>query len=125
MVLLDSSVIIAYFRENERDHKRAEKIFDENRELRIPDFVLSEVLTVLKIRESMGKMVQALEFLINSEGIEIFYTDEDMFDSALGHFAANKNALSFVDTVLLKISEAQKTPLMTFDKELAKIASRR
>ncbi len=125
MVLLDSSVIIAYFREIELDHKRAEKIFDEHEELIIPDVVMSEVLTILKMKEGLEKAGLAAEFLINGEGIEMIYTDDEIFDASLGDFISQKNKLSFVDTLLLRQSNQQRIPLVTFDKELAKLAKSR
>lgn len=120
MVILDSSVIIAYFRENEIDHTRAEKIFDKYKTLFIPNFVLSEVLTILKMKEGFEAAANAIEFLINSDDIEIIYIDEDMFDASIGYFVSNKNSLSFVDTLLLKLANSEKVPFLTFDRELGK-----
>ncbi len=120
MIILDSSVIIAYFRINELDHARAEKIFRENNILVIPNFVFSEVVTILKMKEGFEAAANAVEFLINGDGIEIIYIDESLFDSSIGYFVANKNALSFVDTLLLKLVNSEKVPLVTFDRELEK-----
>lgn len=118
MVILDSSIIVAYFRNNEIDHARAKKIFREHQTLFIPNFVLSEVLTVLKMKEGFEAAAGAIEFLVNSDDIEIVYINEDMFDSSIGYFVANKNSLSFVDTLLLKLANSEKIPLLTFDREL-------
>lgn len=120
MIILDSSVIIAYFRTNELDHARAEKIFQENNILLVPNVVFSEVVTILKMKEGFEVAANAIEFLINGDGIEIVYIDENLFDSSIGYFVANKNALSFVDTLLLKLANSEKVPLITFDRELEK-----
>lgn len=124
-VILDSSVVIAYFRKNELDHKRAEEIFSKNEILIIPDVVLIEVLTIIKMKEGYERAGQVVDFLLNCEGIMIVPTDEDIFMSAIGHFISHDNHLSLVDTQLFKFAKEEQISLITFDKELAKLAAKK
>lgn len=124
-VILDSSIIIAYFRKNELDHKKAEGIFDAHETLIIPDIVVTEVLTIIKMKEGYERAGQVVDFLLNCEGIMIVPTDEDIFMSAIGHFISHDNRLSLVDTQLFKFAKEEQIPLITFDKELAKLAAKK
>lgn len=120
MKILDSSVIIAFFRKNEKDHVKAVDIFLKNDDFLIPECVVSEVLTVLKMREGFEVARKSADFLMHTEGLEIRTLDFDIFFRALDFFTRGKNKLSFVDTLLLVFSKLNRVPLITFDKELLK-----
>lgn len=121
MKILDSSVIIALFRKNELLHKKAVELFMQDENYLIPDDVLAEVLTVLKIRENFEKAQAGANFLLNVENIEIRETDSEIFQKALDFFLNNKNRLSFIDTLILVLSREEELEVATFDKDLAKL----
>lgn len=122
MKLLDSSVIVAFFREDEFDHVRAARLFRSDEDYVLTDYVLAEVATVLKLREGFEMAKKALEFLVSIDGIKIYETQPELFWSAMNFFQKNKNRLSFTDTLLLILSRENRIPLVTFDRELAKMA---
>ena len=120
MLIIDSSVLIAAFRTTEKHHPEALKILQMAKTIIILDYVISEVATVLKIRENKETASQCLEFLEKNKEIEIKQTEKSDFKESIKFFKTNKNKLSFVDTVLLIISKNNNLPLATFDKELGK-----
>ncbi len=122
MKILDSSVIVAFFRENELDHIRAVDLIQSSEDFVIPDHVLAEVATVLKIREGFEVANEALKYLLSTDGIKINEMQPELFWSAMDFFGKSKNNLSFTDTLLLLFSRENRIPLVTFDKELAKMA---
>lgn len=124
MKILDSSVIIALFRKNEKLHKKAlQLILDDDGIFVVPDYVLSEVLTVLKMREGLEVMKNCLDFLENSEDFKIYYTDKLIFGKAVERLRNTDNNLSFVDTLLLELSNLENLDLLSFDKEINKSKS--
>ena len=123
MLLVDSSVIIATFRKNEVHHKEALNIVEYAQEIVILDYVLSEVLTVLKMRESTDIALKCLDFLTNNNNIHIRQLHHSELTKAIIFFKENKNTLSFVDTALIIYSRSHTYSFATFDKELQKYFS--
>lgn len=123
MKILDSSVIIAFFRRNESLHESAVDIFMQKEKFLVLDYVLAEVLTVLKLREGFDVAKDCAEFLNNVSDVEIFHTNADVFNAASDFFVRNRNQLSFIDTLLLTFARSEKFELVTFDKELKKMGS--
>ena len=128
--LFDSSIIIALFRINETHHKQAVKIFMQESNIIILDFVLSEVLTVLKMREGHNVAKKCYKYLTNHQKIHILKTSRAQFQTALEYFYKNENRLSIVDTLLYVISRTSTSfsnrtdsdmKLVTFDKDLFKL----
>lgn len=122
MKLLDSSVIVAFFRIGDSCHKKAVEIFFEKDDFLLTDHVISEVLTVLKLKEDFEVVQKCVDFLTSVQGIRIHETQPELFWSAMDFFQKTKNRLSFTDTLLLLLSRENRIPLVTFDKELAKLA---
>lgn len=122
MKILDSSVIIAFFRIREENHKKAVSIFFKEDSFVVPDYVFSEVLTVLKQKEGLETVRKCTDFLMNTKNVEMQTIDLEVFSEAMKFFVSQKNKLSFVDTLLLIFSKFKNYPLLTFDKELGKMA---
>ncbi len=120
MILLDSSVVIAAFRQNEKMHNEAIDIIKKSWKIIILDYILSEILTVLKMRESHGIAVKCLDFLNNNNNIDILKVSDLEFDRSLNFFETNNNKLSFVDILLLEVKKYRNIKLATFDKDLTK-----
>lgn len=121
MKILDSSVIVAFFRDNEENHKKAVDLIQGSEDFVILDYVLAEVATVLKLRESLELAEIAIGYLKSTDGIKVHETEPELFWSTINFFSKNKNRLSFTDTLLLLLSREHRIPLVTFDKELAKM----
>ena len=120
MLLVDSSIIIAAFRKNEIRHQQALNILAFAEEIIILDYVLSEIATVLKIREGHAIATECLEFLVENQQVHIKQVDKNCLYEAANFFREQKNKLSFVDTILLQYKRVHKISLATFDKELVK-----
>ena len=119
--LVDSSVIIAAFRQNETCHKQALNILQAAEKIIILDLVLSEILTVIKMREGLEVAKKVADFLTCNEDVMIEKLDDDGYEETLNFFKNNKNKLSFVDTALLIFGKVKKITLTTFDKDLGKL----
>ncbi|MDP2643018.1 MAG: PIN domain-containing protein [Candidatus Peregrinibacteria bacterium] len=120
MKILDSSVIISIFRQQEKNHKKALQIFISNEKFLIPECVIAEVLTVLKMREGLKTANKCYDFISNTKDVEITPIENIIFNKALAYFSQNKNNLSFVDTILLVLSKENQMELISFDKDLQK-----
>jgi predicted nucleic acid-binding protein len=120
MIILDSSIIIAAFRRNEIHHQDAINIMKQNEDIMILDYVITEVATVLKMREGETIANKCLDFLVNNQNIEICFLNNDEFSKTVNYFLNHKNKLSFIDTALFVFSKSKKIALATFDKELGK-----
>ncbi len=120
MKILDSSVIISIFRKQEKNHKKALKIFTSDQKFLIPEYVITEVLTVLKMREGLNTANKCYDFISNTKDIEIEPIENIVFNKALTYFSQNKNNLSFIDTILLVLSKENQIELISFDKDLEK-----
>jgi predicted nucleic acid-binding protein len=121
--LLDSSVIIASFREKEDLHLIAKDILGSLGDFVVPDYVLAETLTVIKLREGFEEAKNCHEFLTSSEHISIRSTSPEEFEKALIFFMAHHNNLSFIDTLLMILHEQENFSITTFDKDLEKALS--
>lgn len=122
-IILDSSVIIAYFRKDEAHHEKAEEIFNTHENLIIPGVIVGEALSILKMKEGLKVAEDCAYFLENSVGIRIVMTEETTFQSAMRFFISKKNNLSFIDTMLLNYAKQKGIRIATFDKELNIIAN--
>lgn len=119
--VLDSSVLVALFRENDTFHSLAKGIFMKEGSFLVPDHVLSETLTVLKMRESLEVAQHCAEFIFNSEDIVIYSVEQDEFLYAFDYFVNGDNRLSFIDTILFALSDYKGYEVHTFDKELEQV----
>lgn len=120
MLLIDSSIIISFFRKNEILHKDAVEIIKNSKKLLIIDYVLSEILTVLKMREWFDIANLCLDFLENNNDIEILNISQENFLDAKEIFKKYNNNLSFVDILLFVVKKDKNLKLATFDKDLVK-----
>jgi len=120
MVVLDSSVIIAVFRKNELLHKKALEIIQSVEKIVLLDFVLAEILTVIKLKEGFQQAVKISHYLKNNEDVFIKTLNQQELLQTIDFFENNDNKLSFIDTALLIFSKSQNIKLLTFDKHLQK-----
>jgi predicted nucleic acid-binding protein len=123
MILIDSSVIIAAFRTNEIHHQDALDILSTANNILLLDSVVSEIATVLKMRENFEVASQCLSFLTQNTDIEIMSLSKNEFHQTCHMFINTNNKLSFVDTSLIIIKKTKNIPLATFDKEIIQYIS--
>ncbi len=124
MVILDSSVVIAIFKDSDVHHEKAKEIFYREDDLVIPSCALIEILSILKMRKGLEAVQKCTEFLYNAKNIDIYEISNELVDEAIAFYVKHNNNLSCTDTLLLALSQKTKIPLITFDKELEKIAAK-
>ncbi len=120
MILLDSSIIIAAFREDEKHHYEALKILRSGSDFMLLDHILSETLTVLKIKEGHKVAKNCLHFLLNNQKIAFQQVSQITLTNTIKYFEENQTTLSFVDTILFIFCKEKHMLLSTFDKDLQK-----
>ncbi len=123
MNLLDSSVIISLFRKEETNHRKACEIFANLQGFIISDYVLSEVATVLRLREGLRIATKAVTLLKWNTDVEIIRLTDGELEMTTHLFLREKTQLSFVDASLLILAKKRKLRLVSFDIDLQKISS--
>lgn len=118
MIILDSNVWIALLHKNDSQHQKALQVLDgiNNKNLVLPDFIFSEVLTVLKLKASIPHC-HAFVKLIQKIELSVEHLSENYFIEANQYFFSNK--CSFVDCYLCALRKAN-YKIITFDEELKK-----
>lgn len=117
--VIDSSVWIALFLDDDSQHEKASKLFyDHNGSIIIPYCVISEVVSVLTYKHSYK---QAENFLkhINKRNDVFFY--ENQIDEEVQHFLKIRQKISLTDSSIIYITKKTKSELATFDKQLERI----
>lgn len=124
MILIDTNVIVAFFRESELDHNRAREVLAPLEEFAISDYVLGEVLTVLQLREGKAMAQTALEYLTQTKTILLARLSQEELEMSMDFFSKQDEGLSFVDGSLLILSRERDYSLLTFDKALIESAKK-
>jgi predicted nucleic acid-binding protein len=122
MKLIDSSVLIAFFRKNDSCHNQALDLFFKFDRFLVLDYVLAETLTVLKQKSGQSVTAACNDFIQNSDCFVWEKITSDYFLDTVEFVTSTNNKLSFVDTLLLLKSKRENLEILTFDKELKKIA---
>ena len=120
-IIIDSSVWIAFFLENDSLHTKALKLEKEILNTKyIPDFVYFEVCTVLRKKGGLVCCTSFIEHIEKSQDIEVvsFISDVTSFSTFFLQKAYEK--LSFVDSTLLYLYKKDGCTILTFDKEILK-----
>jgi len=121
MTLIDSCVFIAAFRKNELQHKEAQSIIDKNDKLIVLDYVLSEVYTVIMLRESYELASQVLNWIVSHPKCIIERLSNQETEEVVNFLQNTKTKLSFVDAALCIVSRQRNYELITFDEGLLKL----
>ena len=134
-VIVDTSVIIAFFNKRDKNHKRAISLLKDAMMkhyglLFISDYVIDETVTYLLKRIRRADVaIRAGKFLLgNLEGypdlFKVIFTDEDIFSMAWTLFERlSKKGLSFTDCILLSIAKDYNLAIMTFDNAFLGLAN--
>lgn len=115
--VIDSSVFIALYYEEDINHKRALEIFEEleMKVLIIHPFVIQEVATVLTYKISKQLANSFLKDLDNSFNTTV---SSSSINYEINFFLKQESRLSFTDTSLIALAKAQDAALITFDKKM-------
>ncbi|KKP37535.1 MAG: hypothetical protein UR28_C0029G0017 [Candidatus Peregrinibacteria bacterium GW2011_GWF2_33_10] len=120
-VLLDSNILIAFFRREDVHHKKVIEFLSKLDGFCISEHVLFEIGTVLLLKEGAEISKQFIDFLNNSENIEIVNLLLDEFSQIVNNFPYQRTKLSMVDLSLLIVSKNRNFELFSFDKELMEV----
>jgi len=121
MLLLDSNIFIAYFRQEEEKHAEAQQIIHQAPQIIINDYVLSEIYTVLMLRESYEIAKKVLSWIASNPKIVIQRLTNEEIQSTVAFIQKQKTLLSFVDITLIIMSRERNYELATFDVALKKL----
>ncbi len=127
MLILDSSLLIAYHNRNDVHHAAASQIMGDlvNGEYEgalLLEYVFLEVVTVLLARRGLAAATSVADKLLAAREVE-FVPCSDLFNDALETFRAQKRTtLSFTDAALVAVARQRKgSSIATFDKDFRRI----
>lgn len=120
MIILDSSFLIAFFKEDDRQHGQAVqdmKKYDENKEeMLITEHVMGETATVLLYYNGLDAAIGFLDFA--REKCIIQNWDREEFHSALRYFREQKHELSYIDASIVYMAIFLHLPVACYDKDI-------
>ena len=127
MILLDSSLIIAYSNEVDENHAKAKKIIDDIVREKygspiITDYVFDEVVTVMLLRtKSLVHATKLGESLLGAA--QLIRIDANLFDTAWTIFKQQrKSKFSFTDCTTIAVCKANRIlNVATFDEDFSKL----
>lgn len=123
MYLVDSNLIIAFFRSSEDNHEKARFFISALEQFVVTDYILLEVATVLSLKEGVKVARKAIELLKYTKEIFLFRLTDEELEKTTQFFMRQKHKISFVDASLIVLAENRGLELATFDKTLSKAAS--
>lgn len=118
MDIIDSSIIVAFYRQHERQHQEAVNFIGSFSAITITEYILLEVATVLLLREDKTIAKQAVNLLTTSADIILLRLTESEFKETIDLFQNQKGTLSFADMSLVVLKNMRKATIHTFDKAL-------
>jgi len=124
MVILDTSFLVAYFREADVHHAKALKLAEELRgeKMVITFLVFQELASILNRKVSTEFSASVTKrLLMPDSSIELFKLDESYFEEVLALYESlGPHSFSYVDVSLIHLSKELELSVLTFDKELEK-----
>jgi predicted nucleic acid-binding protein len=118
MIVLDSSVWIAFLNKKDSQHNKAEKFLESiQSKIIVPEYVILEVCSVLLAKVGKKTANLFLEIIMDNQDIEVLFSNKIFFLELVEYFKniLRKN-LSFVDIALLYLSNSYE--VATFDNKL-------
>lgn len=122
--LVDSSLFVALFLVQDAHHAVATRFFNGSANVRfiVPYAVVRETATVLVYKGSKALADAFLAYVQASTNISLF-ADSDM-EGEIHTFTGITSRISFTDCSLLHYARAGYGELLTYDKQLARLAQR-
>lgn len=118
MVVLDSSIWIAYLNSNDLRHAKATDLYDSLKDdILVPEYILSEICSVLASKKEKERANHFITIAENNEHIELLPSTPQFFSEVRTHFRGIQSSrLLFVDVALIVISRSFR--VYTFDATL-------
>jgi len=127
VILLDSSLIIAYSNESDQNHTKAKKVIEDVANEKygppvITDYLFDEIVTVMLLRtkslaqaKKLGDTLLGATHLVRIDG-ELFETAWEIFKQQ------RKNIFSFTDCTTIAVCKANGiSNVATFDEDFAEL----
>lgn len=120
-MILDSSVIVAYFNNEDTQFLEARGLMNEAPEWLIFQPILFETITALHIRVGKKIAKEALHYLREDPKTKFLTVDQCDFANALEHFELQSGSLTLFDWLLFAASKRTRVMLKTFDRKLNRL----
>lgn len=120
--VIDSSVWVALFLDFDTQHTKAARAIDKLiGTIYLPYCVILEVTAILTYKHSKKLANNFLSYIQDNRDIEII--NNDVFEE-MDFYLALSQRISFVDASLIFLAQKLNARLVTFDKQLERIAKR-
>lgn len=123
-VLVDSSVIISFFNDEDSNHKKAIQSLNEIQDLQmwLTDHIVDEVTTVLN-KKGKKNQLERFKYYLDSNIFEIFIPQKvednlSLISDVISRVINSKGVASFTDILSLEIIERELIPdveLLSYD----------
>ena len=122
VIVLDSSFLVSFFREEDSNNSEAIGAFKRNadNEMLLPETVFFETLTVLNYKSGMTLARQAYEKLLSNRQISFYPFSEGEKLCFLHEFFAAGGKMSVPDASVVYLAKKTGAEVLTFDKEIIK-----
>ena len=123
--IVDTSVLVAAFNEEDALHKRAVKVMDDcPKPFFLHEYVVLETATVLMSRINKQSADDFLDMTLTNADLRVLHSSAYLFLKTIDSFNESKNKqLSFVDSALLSLSGEY--TVLTFDDALNRAIKKR
>lgn len=117
--VLDSSVLIAFYAENDSQHAEAVEAIRDigHASVLLHPFVIQETVTVLVRKAGLDRAGQFIDDILKSENVQLVSHD---IGSELEIFRAAGKKMSLTDIAIAHTAQVRNATLVTFDKELVR-----
>ena len=120
--LVDSSVWVALFLDFDSQHRKAEQTIEKlSGMIYLPYCVVGEVTTILTYKHSKLLADNFIAYAQDNRDLKII--NNDALDE-MEFYPTIPQKLSFTDVALIFLSGKLEVPLVTFDRQLARIAKK-
>lgn len=115
--IVDSSVLIAFYIEDDSCHKEAFALLQEIERgtLLLHPYVIQEVVTVLVYKSGVALAKKFIADIQKAHNVTVLPVD---VTREMKRFVSLNKRVSFADSSLIAAAEGYRFPLVTFDKQL-------
>lgn len=123
MIFIDTCVWLAFFRERDEFHSLAKELILEYQQqnIWINVLIIEEIVTLLTYKEWKKCWDMFIDFLDENSNIHIY---DFNINELLSYYKIFNNKISLADISLVYLAKNYWWSILTFDKELNKIAKR-
>lgn len=119
-MIADSSFIISFFTPDDENHGKAIQMArkEAGQVFVIPDRVLEETVTAMTYKRGPIYAVELMKEIQENRQFIVRPTREEEIKSAFARMGQIPRKISFIDYLVIELSVALRTPLLSFDRQL-------